>query len=240
MPTASFYGRLLPGESDSALANVDVQTEAGGSIATSQFTRYTIAPASTRTGTVKSGYSRKTARKALRKAAGGAKGSIFEESYLLGSLSRLVAEGGKLPLLVGKQSQIRTCLPGRALIDRLRIASVAACLRTIVRLSAVPSVVESLESEGEEGFIALANALEGIVADLILFARDTIDAVWEALGDAQLHDLETALLADADEEAAASAAGVLKRPEKPKMASLGHWQVGLLGLLSSTQAAQPA
>ena len=38
----------------------------------------------------------------MRKAAAGAKGSIFEESYLLGSLARLIQDGGKLPALVGE------------------------------------------------------------------------------------------------------------------------------------------
>lgn len=100
---ATFYGRLLPSTGDDALDNVDVQTEGGAStVATTQFTRYTAAPASTRTGTVKSGYSRRTAQKQMRKAAAGAKGSIFEESYLLGSLARLIQEGGKLPALVGE------------------------------------------------------------------------------------------------------------------------------------------
>lgn len=46
--------------------------------------------------------SSKTDRKQMRKAAGGAKGSIFEESYLLGSLSRMVADKGRLHVLISK------------------------------------------------------------------------------------------------------------------------------------------
>lgn len=52
---ASFYGSLAPGATDDALDNVDMQTDAG-TAATTQFTRYTAAQASTRAGTVKSGY----------------------------------------------------------------------------------------------------------------------------------------------------------------------------------------
>lgn len=51
---AGFYGRLLPTDGDDALDNVDMQTDAG-TAATTMFTRYTAA-ASTRAGTVKSGY----------------------------------------------------------------------------------------------------------------------------------------------------------------------------------------
>lgn len=52
--TASFYGRLMPTDGDDALDNVDMQTDAG-TAATTAFTRYTAAAASTRAGTVKSG-----------------------------------------------------------------------------------------------------------------------------------------------------------------------------------------
>lgn len=116
------------------------------------------------------------------------------------------------------------------------LASTASLLRAMVRLSALPEVVESLASDEEvEGdLLTLARSLESTVADLVSFARSTVDAVWEALGDAQLHDLEAALLADADEEAAAKAESALKRPEKPKFASLGHWQVPLIGLLTKS------
>ena len=98
----------------------------------------------------------------------------------------------------------------------------------MVRLSAVQSVLDSLESG--ESLIELAKSLEDAVKDLVAYCREAVDNVWEALGDGELHDLETAMLADADPDAAASA--VLKRPEKPKLASLGHWQVGLLSLLA--------
>lgn len=54
---ASFYGRLMPTDGDDALDNVDMQTDAG-TAATTAFTRYTAAAASTRAGTVKSGYER--------------------------------------------------------------------------------------------------------------------------------------------------------------------------------------
>ena len=100
----------------------------------------------------------------------------------------------------------------------------------MVRLSAIPAIVEELELD--EPLTDLAKSLENTVADLVAFCRKTVDEVWEALGDAQLHDLEAAMLADADPEA--ETAAVLKRPEKPKMASLGHWQVGLLSLLNVT------
>lgn len=89
---------------------MDVQTEAGAStVATTQFTRYTKAAASTR-ASIKSGKTRKSDRRALNKAAGGGKGSVYEESYLLGSLTRLVSEGGKLSQLVGMSACIGHCL----------------------------------------------------------------------------------------------------------------------------------
>jgi hypothetical protein len=62
------------------------------------------------------------------------------------------------------------------------------------------------------------------------FAKESIDGVWTALGDTKLHDLETALLADADPRAAADLE-VLKRPEKPKFATLGHWKIEVVSLL---------
>lgn len=103
--SANFYGDLLPQDADDALDNVDVQTDAASTVATTQFTRYTAAPVSTRAGTVKTGRSRATSKqtkKALKKAITGAKGSIYEESYLLGSLSRLVVDGGRIAVLIGE------------------------------------------------------------------------------------------------------------------------------------------
>ena len=65
---------------------------------------------------------------------------------------------------------------------------------------------------------------------LVEMTELVVDEVWKALGDAELHDLETALLVDASPETAG--ADILKRPEKPKFAKLGHWRVGLLSLLA--------
>lgn len=67
---------------------------------------------------------------------------------------------------------------------------------------------------------------DGVTSFLDLVQR-SIDEVWTALGDAQLHDLEAALLQADNEENAE----VLKRPAKPKIANLGHWKVPLLALL---------
>ena len=104
---ASFYGQLS--RENGAIDNVDLQTDAGSTVATTQFTRYTAAPVPSQNGTMKSGRSRKTSktdRKTLKKAAAGAKGSVYEESYLLGSLSRLVVDGGRLAALVGNYSKV--------------------------------------------------------------------------------------------------------------------------------------
>lgn len=98
----------------------------------------------------------------------------------------------------------------------------------MVRLSAMPSVAASLDSD--VSLVHMAHELQTKVAGLVAIVTGKIDDIWTALGDAKLHDLETALLADADPEQ--PQAEVLKRPSKPKMAPLGHWQVGLLPLLA--------
>ena len=72
--------------------------------------------------------------------------------------------------------------------------------------------------------------LEETVGKLLHFATDTVDSVWNLLGETELHDLETALLGDSHAEHASAV--ILKRPTKPKFAELGHWKVGLLSLLA--------
>lgn len=214
----------MQADGDDALDNVDMQTDAG-SAATTAFTRYTAAAASTRAGTVKSGSvistrlpwltmlivydsaSRRTAKKQMKKAATGAKGSIFEESYLLGSLARLVAEGGRLATLV---------------------SSTASLTRGSIRLSTVAAVGAALGPE--ESLLRQAKDLEEEVAGVLSYVSLSIDEIWTALGDAKVHDLDTALLADADPSQADLE--LLKKPEKPKTAHFGHWKVGLLSLLN--------
>lgn len=142
----------------------------------------------------------------MRKAASGAKGSIFEESYLLGSLSRLVAEGGRLATV---------------------ITSTASLNRALVRLATIPAVEAALGPE--ESLTRQAKELEDQVATLLDFVSSSVDNIWTALGDAKVHDLDTALLADADPSQADLE--VLKKPERPKTAHFGHWKVGLLSLL---------
>lgn len=205
----SFYGKLMPSQGDDALDNVDVQTEGGAStVATTQFTRYTKAGLSSR-GSVKSGFTTKTRRKQIKKATTGAKGSIYEESYLLGSLTKIVAPEGKLAQLV---------------------RATASLNRILLRLSASPSVVSQLDSDSES-LPALAAALEDAVASAVAFVEETIGKVWDALGDAEVLDLDAALLAEADPEKADEVQDVLRRPERPQMPKLGHWRVGLLQLL---------
>jgi hypothetical protein len=143
----------------------------------------------------------------MRKAATGAKGSIFEESYLLGSLSRLAAEGGRLATL---------------------ITSTASLTRASVRLSSISTVEAALGSE--ESLLREAKDLEDEVAGLLSYVSSSIDEIWTALGDAKVHDLDTALLADADPSQADLE--LLKKPEKPKTGHFGHWRVGLLSMLN--------
>ena len=142
----------------------------------------------------------------MKKAVTGAKGSIFEESYLLGSLARLTAEGGRLATLV---------------------SSTASLNRAFVRLSSYATVQASLGQE--ESLLRQATGMEEEVARLVSYITTSIDEIWDALGDAKVHDLDTALLADADPSKADL--DLLKRPEKPKTAHFGHWKVGLLSLL---------
>lgn len=144
----------------------------------------------------------------MKKAATGAKGSIFEESYLLGSLSRLVAEGGRLASLV---------------------TSTGSLTRASIRLSTIVTVQAALEAEQQ--LLHQAKELEDQVADLLHYIATSIDDIWTALGDAKVHDLDTALLADADPSQADL--DLLKKPEKPKTAHFGHWRVGLLSLLAA-------
>lgn len=144
----------------------------------------------------------------MKKAVTGAKGSIFEESYLLGSLSRLVTEGGRLSTLV---------------------TSTASLTRAFVRLSTFSTVQASLGPE--EPLLKQAKELQDDVAALVDYISKSVDEVWDALGDAKVHDLDTALLAEADPSKADL--DLLKKPEKPKTAHFGHWQVGLLPLLNA-------
>ncbi|CED83780.1 IkappaB kinase complex, IKAP component [Phaffia rhodozyma] len=80
-------------QDDPALENIDVMTDATQATA---FTRYTVAPSTvlTRmtgmTGMTKASSSKRSKRKNERKKAGGRKGTVDEEMYLLGSFSRLV------------------------------------------------------------------------------------------------------------------------------------------------------
>lgn len=142
----------------------------------------------------------------MKKAVTGAKGSIFEESYLLGSLARLASEGGRLAVLV---------------------SSTASLTRALIRLSTYSAVEASLGPE--ESLLEQAKTLEVEVATLVDYLSKAIDEIWDALGDAKVHDLDTALLADADPSKADL--DLLKKPEKPKTAHFGHWKVGVLSLL---------
>jgi hypothetical protein len=142
----------------------------------------------------------------MRKAATGAKGSIFEESYLLGSLSRLVTDNGRIATLV---------------------ASTATLTRAFVRLSTYDSVTGALD--GEESLLSRAKDLEDSIAALLDKANKSVGHVWDALGDAKVHDLDAALQVEAEQSQADL--DVLKKPDRPKMASTGHWRVGLLSSL---------
>lgn len=146
----------------------------------------------------------------MRKAASGAKGSIFEESYLLGSLTRLVAENGRLATLV---------------------ANTAATNRPLIRLSTTLS--REILDEQESSLLSTAHTLEDVVSKLIDCVKSAIDTTWLALGDAKIHDLDAALLADAESEANPNNQDleVLKKPAKPTLPSLGHWRVPVLSLL---------
>lgn len=107
-------------------------------------------------------------------------------------------------------------------------AATASLTRVLVRLSTMPNATEGLEDDTV--FLQEAKSLEDTVDDVVQKVAKAIDDTWEALGDAKLHDLETALLADADPTA--ENVEILKRPEKPKVASFGHWKVPVLDLLN--------